>query len=184
MARRDRSASRPVCFPVRFWFVLLLALLCGSAARAEDTSAPEIPGGIIYPGLGLHGYAGPHNGADLSLQLWVEFRQLLIDLEAMSCGGQGKVLFWFGGSAGAVLGSGRHAPFVMGGLGYLSHGMWDQSGYDAVSASGELGWLWFRDRRFLQIASSIRVLLPIHKVSGFGGEPSGAFVMLNLRLLL
>jgi hypothetical protein len=167
----------------------------GGEAVAPPASAPgRNPGGHVYIGLGASAVGALSPGVALSYELSIEVRRFLFNAELL--GGRrvnGSETFLLGGSLGATLSDANEAPYLLGGVGYLTDGYIQLdsvpsrgSQRDQVVLTLEVGYVLGRSRRFGQIWLGLRGLVPIATIytRHDGPMPDFPFALLTARFLL
>ncbi len=158
------------------------------AARAQDgPSAEDAPARVLL-GAGGAVLASPSPGLAGSLGLALEAWHVLVVGEAFAGVDTSYLDFFLGGAAGAFLWSSENAPFLLGGLGYLSRGMFDTAGHDVIALTLEGGIVLARSRRAGQMWIGARAFVPISTMASFGaqygGPPAVPSLSVNLRFWL
>jgi hypothetical protein len=171
--------------------IAVVACLAG-AARAE-AAEPEgrVPGGTFYVGLGANLVVAESPGAGGSVGIALELRRALVQAEFLAAGGAHDYGTLLGSaSAGAVLSAANDAPYLLGGVGYLARGSFSGDPSigpkrEHVVLTGEVGYMFGRDRRWGQIWAGLRVLVPVVTTATSGTPlPDLPWGLLTVRFLL
>lgn len=172
--------------------VALAVCIAGTGVRvAAAEQEKRVPGGIFYFGLGATLVAAESPGAGASYEMTLELRRVLVQAGILGATGvhnYGTLLL--NASFGAVLSDANSAPYVLGGIGYLARGSigGDPSRgpeREHVVLTGEVGYVFGRERRWGQIWSGVRVLIPVTTTETSGTPlPDFPWGLLTVRFLL
>jgi hypothetical protein len=175
--------------------LLAIVALVGAPAPGPDdviVQAPGTgPGGTVYFGVGATFIAAQSPGGGLSYELAIELQRLLVMIDVLGGSGVHNYgTFLANAAVGGVLSTGDQAPYLLGGIGYLSRGriVFDQSSQpvrEHVVLTAEAGTVIGRQRRWGQIWAGLRVLVPIKTTVESGAPlPDLPWGLLTVRFLL
>jgi hypothetical protein len=174
--------------------VVIAVALAAPTPGSDDVTvqAPGVaPGGTVYGGAGATVIAAKSPGVGLSYDLALEPGRGLVVLSLLGATGVHNYGTALGAiSGGAVLVPAHWAPYVLGGIGYLARGVigGDPSPgprRDHVVLTMEAGYIVGRARRWGQIWSGVRVLIPIATTGTQGSPlPDMPWGILTVRFML
>ena len=175
--------------------LVLIAATFGTPAPGGDDVTIQAPGsgsgGTVYGGAGMTVIAAKSPGAGLSYDLALELGRGLLLFNLLGAAGvheYGTALI--AASAGMVLAPADRTPYVVGGVGYLARGVigGDSSAgprRDQVVLTVETGYIFGRARRWGQIWTGVRVMVPVATTSTQGSPPPDfPWGILTIRFLL
>jgi hypothetical protein len=175
--------------------VALIAVLLAAPAPRDDEVTVQLPpsgaGGTVYAGAGATFVAAQSAGVGLSYDLALELGRALIVFDLLGATGVHNYGTALGtATAGAVLVEAERAPYIVGGIGYLVRGI---IGGDSASGprrehvvlTAEAGYIFGRARRWGQMWTGLRVLVPVATTSTQGSPlPDLPWALVTVRFLL